>query len=117
MYLYLKVFKEWSNFTGRASRKEFWLFILVNTTVYVILWLLLEFVGINWLFGSFVLLFWFITLLPTISVTVRRLHDIGKSGLLALLYLIPIIGELILMVLLLNKGISHENEYGPITET
>ncbi|MFA5511071.1 MAG: DUF805 domain-containing protein [Candidatus Kapaibacterium sp.] len=117
MYKYLKVFKDWSNFTGRASRNEFWLFILVNITVYLILWLLLEFVGIKWLFGSMVLLFMFVTLIPTISVTVRRLHDIGHSGLLALLYLLPIIGELILIILLLKKGIAHENEYGLITET
>jgi uncharacterized membrane protein YhaH (DUF805 family) len=117
MYLYLKVFKDWSNFTGRSSRKEFWLFILVNTIVYLILWLLLEFVGINWLFGSLVLLFMLVTLIPTISVTVRRLHDIGNSGYLALLYLLPIIGGLILMILLLSKGVAHENEYGPITDT
>jgi uncharacterized membrane protein YhaH (DUF805 family) len=52
-------------------------------------------------------------LVPSIAAVVRRLHDTGKSGLLALLMLIPIIGAIILIVMCIPEGDTAANEYGP----
>ena len=53
-------------------------------------------------------------LLPTLAVSVRRLHDIGKSGWYVLITLIPIVGLILLIVWYCNDGDSVPNMYGPV---
>ena len=52
-------------------------------------------------------------LLPSVAVTVRRLHDIGRSGWWALLMVVPVVGALILVIFALQDSQAEENEYGP----
>ena len=103
MYWYLKVLKQYADFKGRARRKEYWMFTLLNFIFsYVI--------SIITLYGKIpewiLILFYLVMLLPSIAVSVRRIHDVGKSG---WYFLIPIYP----LVLVLTEGEKCENKYGP----
>lgn len=107
---YLVPLKKYFDFKGRASRKEYWTFVLINQLFYTSFSLLTYYVehslGIVNLIGLIVLV------IPSLAVFVRRLHDTGRSGWLFLLVLIPVIGGLISLYFLLQKGKPETNEYG-----
>ena len=107
-------FKKYFDFKGRARRKEFWMFYLFVLIVGIFLSVLeivfeleedLSFALINlvWSLGIF---------FPSLAVTVRRLHDIGKSGWWFLLWFIPIIGWIWAIVQLATDSQPGVNEYG-----
>lgn len=107
---FLKVVKEnYANFNGRARRKEYWQFVLVNVIISVITNILtvvsdkLMFVGV---IVSLALL------LPSLAVAVRRLHDVNKSGWYLLIALVPIVGGLYLLYLMTVEGDKGANQYG-----
>ena len=121
MEWYLKVMRDnYANFSGRARRKEYWMF-----TLFFMLFLLVPSFVFGLLIGMFpsetVLIsggiilaaLYFIHLVPALAVTVRRLHDTGKSGWLYLLALIPYIGSLIIFIFTVIKGDRGDNKYGP----
>ena len=121
MKWYLKVMRDnYANFNGRARRKEYWMF-----TLFFMLFLLVPSFVFGLLIGMFpsetVLIsggiilaaLYFIHLVPALAVTVRRLHDTGKSGWLYLLALIPYIGSLIIFIFTVIKGDRGDNKYGP----
>jgi uncharacterized membrane protein YhaH (DUF805 family) len=95
--------KKYADFTGRARRKEYWMFILIYTVINIVLAVLgLDIVS---------MLVGLALLVPSISIAARRLHDTGRSGWWQLIALIPIIGFIILIVFLVQD--SHEtNDYG-----
>lgn len=98
-------------FEGRANRKEFWYSFLFNFIITALLSL------IGGKTGMIIQCVWSLAvLLPTLGVGARRLHDINKTGWLLLLALIPIIGEIILIVWWINEGDQAENQYGPVPE-
>ena len=108
----------YANFSGRARRKEYWfsylLTLLLIVPLYIIL--VLAIVSENQVFmiimgGIFVILFLAI-IIPTLAVTVRRLHDTNKSGWYYLISFIPFVGPLILFVFTLLEGDRGENNYG-----
>lgn len=94
--------QNFANFSGRAGRPEYWWFILF--------WFLLLVVGgiVNEFLGT---LFFILLLLPNLAVSVRRLHDIGKSGWWLAISLIPVIGPLILLYWAIQPSDGF-NEYG-----
>lgn len=102
--------KNYVNFNGRAGRKEFWYAFLFNFVVTFILGLFGK-VGI-WLTAIWSLA----VLLPFLGVAARRLHDINKSGWLILLALIPLIGEIILIIWWAKAGDTADNQYGPVPQ-
>ena len=63
--------------------------------------------------GVFNLLYNLLILIPSLAVTVRRLHDVGKSGWILLIGLIPIVGAIWLLILLLRDSEAGENKFGP----
>lgn len=109
MKWYLEVLKKYVMCEGRARRKEYWTFILF-TVFFTILASIMsyELRGFNIIFIIYLLGM----IISIISVTVRRLHDIGKSGFWILLRLIPVIGSIWLLILLCTKGETGLNEYG-----
>ena len=122
MEWYLKVMKEnFSNFSGRARRKEYWMFALIYMIVIIIAMVLDGALGLGfdmgygvtapygWIYSIVAL----VHLIPAWGVLVRRLHDVGKSGWFMLISLVPIIGGIWLLVLLCTDGDSSENAYGP----
>ena len=115
MNWYLKVLKNYAEFNGRSRRKEYWIFTLFNFLFLIAAMLLDNFAGttINELpYGLFYFFYVLAVLIPGLAVTVRRLHDVGKSGWMIFISLIPIIGGIWLLVLLCSDGISGQNEYG-----
>lgn len=111
MKWYLKCFKQYSDFKGRASRKEFWMFTLFNAIIAVVLSVLLvpTLKGVG---ASFIYIYGFAVLLPSLAVSVRRLHDIGKSGKNVLFGLIPLVGQIMLIVWFCTDGEQGSNKWG-----
>ena len=115
MNWYLKVLKQYADFSGRARRKEYWMFVLFNMIFAIVAMILdnilgiaIEDVGYGPLYGLYVLAI----LIPGLAVVVRRLHDVGKSGWMILIALIPLIGAIWLLVLMVTDSNPGENEYG-----
>lgn len=122
MDTYLDPWKKYATFTGRATRKEYWTFYLVNTAIFVLLGFihgndmmrLMGGGGFQFtIFSTALFLFFWAVLIPTIAVVVRRLHDIGRSGWWWLISFIPFLGGLILVIMLLFDSQPGTNEYGP----
>jgi uncharacterized membrane protein YhaH (DUF805 family) len=115
MNWYLKVLKQYADFNGRARRKEYWMFVLFNMIFGIVaivldnvLGIAMEGIGYGPLFGLYMLAM----IIPSIAVEVRRLHDVGKSGWMIFIALIPLIGSIWLLVLFVTDGNPGENEYG-----
>ena len=123
MNYYLHVLQNFNNFSGRARRKEYWMY----TLIYMPILFLAMFadnalgttfqmdvmgqsvdIGYGWIYVIVALLHF----LPSLSVVVRRLHDVGKSGWFYLIILIPLIGIIWMLVLLVSNGNVGENKYG-----
>lgn len=109
MKWYLKVLRQYADFTGRARRMEYWMFVLVNSIIGVVL-LILDSVLRTGLPG---LLYSLAVLLPSLAVGARRLHDTGRSGWWLLISIIPLIGTVVLIVFFATDGERAPNGYGP----
>lgn len=113
MNYYSICLSRFADFSGRARRREYWTFVLVNCLIAMLLLILgLAFGEDSPASNIMVTIFYLIMLVPNLSVSVRRLHDIGKSGWYMFLSLIPLIGGLILLVWALMDSEPGENQYG-----
>ena len=114
MNWYLEVLKKYAVFSGRARRKEYWLFLLFNIIISIALGLIEGLAG-----GPGVLpgIYCLAVLLPGIAVSVRRLHDTNRSGWWLLLGLIPLVGGIVLLVFMAQDSGLGENQYGPNPKT
>lgn len=111
MEWYLKVLQNYTGFQGRASRKEFWGYFLFNMIIVIILTVIQRVIHLNNLLTG---LYSLATLLPTLAVIVRRLHDTGRSGKWFFISFIPLVGSIILLVILFQNSQENENQFGPI---
>ncbi len=109
MEWYLKVLKQYADFNGRARRTEFWMFVLFNVIVTVILTTIDTMLGT---YGALSGIYGLAIFIPGLAVSVRRLHDTGKSGWMILVGFIPVIGFIWLLVLYIMEGTPGENQYG-----
>ena len=109
MNWYLGVLKKYAEFSGRARRKEFWMFALFNIIIAVVLGIVDGFIGMPILGGLYSLA----VLLPGIAVGARRLHDIGKSGWWLLIGFVPLIGFIVLIIFFVMDSNPGDNQYGP----
>jgi uncharacterized membrane protein YhaH (DUF805 family) len=111
----MKALKQYADFNGRSQRTEYWLFVLFVLVVSFVLSLIDKMIGtysdsgIGLLSGIFSLA----VLLPGIAVGVRRLHDTGRSGWWLLIALVPLIGEIVLIVFMVQDSVPGTNAYGP----
>jgi uncharacterized membrane protein YhaH (DUF805 family) len=113
---YLEALKKYAVFSGRARRTEFWYFVLFNIIVTIVLSLIDRLIGtfsgtanlgiLSGIYGLAVVI-------PTLAVTVRRLHDTDRTGWWILIGLIPLIGTIVLLVFYLTPGTPGSNRYGP----
>jgi len=107
--------QRYAKFSGRARRKEYWLFVLANIVLNTLA-LAIDTAGSfdqssdPGLFSSIVILG---LLIPSLAVTVRRLHDTNRSGWWVLIIFIPLIGPIFLLVFLCLKSDEGENQFGP----
>ena len=109
----------YANLNGRASRSEYWWFVLFNFIVNIVTLVIDLTLGsmITYDMGYVGLIAFLALLLPTVSVSVRRLHDIGKSGWWILLAIIPIvnfIGIFVIIVFTIMEGEEQPNQYGNV---
>jgi uncharacterized membrane protein YhaH (DUF805 family) len=110
---YTSVLKKYSDYSGRSNRSEYWYFVLANLVVSAGFSMFSRMIGNDSNFlGS---LYSLVVLLPGIAVSIRRLHDIGKSGWMMLVSLIPFAGPIWLIILMATKGDLKKNEYGAVT--
>ncbi|QYJ69193.1 DUF805 domain-containing protein [Flavobacterium litorale] len=110
---YLKVVRDnYANFKGRARRSEYWYFVLFNIIVGIVLGIIDTYLLNMEDFSPLANIYNLVILIPSIAVSVRRLHDVGKSGWYYLLILLPIIGWIWLLVLFVTDGDNGPNEYG-----
>ncbi|WP_328930487.1 DUF805 domain-containing protein [Streptomyces sp. NBC_00190] len=110
MHYYTDVLKKYAVFSGRARRQEFWMFVLCNLVVDVVLVTLDVVLGTSGIIDG---VYTLAVLLPWVGLTVRRLHDTGRSGWWYLLVLIPLLGWIWLIVLMATEGEAGPNKYGP----
>lgn len=109
MNWYVAVLKNYARFSGRARRKEFWMFALWSSVILLVLSAIENRTLDRELLSS---VYTLITFIPTLAVTTRRLHDTGHSGWYVLLSVVPLVGLVILIVFTASDGDSGANRYG-----
>ena len=113
---------KYATFSGRASRSEYWWAYLGYFVIATVLQIFAIIGGIILIdAGEIALLPTLIALvgifaliIPTIAVSVRRMHDTGKSGWMLLILIIPCIGFILWIVWMVEDGQAHDNAYGPV---
>ncbi len=124
MEWFIKVLRNYAVFDGRARRKEFWMFVLFNIIIGIVISIIDNILGTTYKVDSFLgantikigilnSIYSLGLLIPSIAVSIRRLHDLGKSGWYYLLVFIPLIGSIWLIILFATQGNSGENAFGP----
>jgi uncharacterized membrane protein YhaH (DUF805 family) len=116
MSWYLAALKKYATFSGRARRKEYWFYQLFNTLIVIALVIvdvmthtMSQTAGLGLLSSVFILA----TLLPSLAVLVRRLHDTGRTGWSVLYCLIPLVGGIIVLIFTVQDSEYGSNQYGP----
>lgn len=109
MSYYLGVLKKYAVFSGRACRKEYWMFILINAVVVMGISAIDHIAGTKGTIGT---LYGFALIVPILAVTVRRLHDVGKNGYWYFICIIPFIGSIWLLMLLCKDSEEGSNRFG-----
>ena len=134
VHYFIKCLKNYANFNGRASRAEFWYFLLYWCIVYFLVILIDRQIGYNFLnledlpfseylpigkfytnVGVFVFFYRPLTIVPSFAVIVRRLHDMNMSGKWAYSFIIPPLG-IILLFYLAKAGDINNNQYGNVPD-
>jgi uncharacterized membrane protein YhaH (DUF805 family) len=103
------VLTNYVGFSGRARRSEYWFFVLF----FVLAVIVASVIGGLIRFGLLGLLVELALLLPYLAVTIRRLHDTGRSGWWILIGLIPLVGAIVLIVFAVQDSQPAQNAYGP----
>ncbi len=123
MKYYLKALQNYTEFSGRSTRSEYWFFVLFNFIFAITAMIIDNILGTTFKmdtingamiipYGYIYLLYALAVFLPSLALTVRRLHDVGKSGWFILIGLIPIVGAIWLLVLMVTDSDPRDNEYG-----
>jgi len=115
MNWYLEALKKYAVFSGRSRRKEYWYFFLFNSIFYLILLIIDTLTGTynqeNGM-GLLTMIYFIAVLLPSLGLSVRRLHDTNRRGWWILLSLIPIIGAIVLLIFMVQDSTPGENRFG-----
>jgi len=109
-------FTQYIGFSGRARRSEFWWFALFGALVNVVAAILDGVLGLNFgedsSIGLIRLIAYLVLLLPALALTVRRLHDTGRTGWWLLIGLVPLVGGIVLFVFYVSDGTYGPNRFG-----
>lgn len=115
MNWYLSALRKYFVFQGRARRKEYWFFWLFNTIFLAILSVLDNSTGTfnpDSGYGLLSGIYSLVVFIPSLAVSVRRLHDTSRSGWWLLISLIPLIGFIVLLIFMLQNSTLGQNQYG-----
>jgi uncharacterized membrane protein YhaH (DUF805 family) len=120
---YVAAWKKYADFSGRARRKEYWYFGLFNGLVFIVIYLLIGLLGgFNendapraTAIPAYVLLalYYLAVIVPSLAVTVRRLHDIDKSGWWIFINFVPAVGGIWFLILMCMDSVPDANQWGP----
>jgi uncharacterized membrane protein YhaH (DUF805 family) len=113
---FVDALRKYAVFSGRARRSEYWWFVLIYLLISLGLMLLDGILGSAHRFGDAGLLgglFGLAMLLPSIAVSVRRLHDTNRSGWWLLIAFLPLLGAIVLLVFCALDSQPGENRFGP----
>ena len=115
MRWYIEVLKKYLEFKGRASRSEYWFFVAIHIAISFVLGIIDNMLGLVLSGGLGIVggVYLIAVLAPALGVTIRRLHDTGRSGWWLLLSLIPLIGPIVLIIFLVQGSKPGENNFGP----
>ena len=116
MEWYFRVLAKYAVFRGRARRKEYWFYILFNVIFSIILAIVdmsMDTFDPKTGVGLFGTIYAAVLILPSMAVTVRRLHDIGRSGWWMLIPIVPILGAILIFAFLVQDSDPGENRFGP----
>jgi uncharacterized membrane protein YhaH (DUF805 family) len=120
MHWYLDVLRRYAVFSGRARRKEYWMFVLINILVLILFQVTIAVIAPNPSAGEFrlpialsLIAYCLFIFLPSMAVAVRRLHDTNHGGYWIFISLIPLVGGIALFVLHVLDGTSGDNRFGP----
>jgi len=117
MNWYLKVLQNYANFEGRARRMEYWMFVLISSIISFVLGIIDGIAGTfipmgDSALGILQMIYGLAVFIPGIAVIARRLHDIGKSGWMFFVVLIPCAGAIIFLLWMIRGGDRGANQYG-----
>ena len=112
---YKQALSKYRDFSGRSTRAEYWYFMLYNIIIAILIAIFGVIIGDEE--GILYFLYLLVVIIPDLAVSVRRLHDIGKSGWILLIGLIPFIGFLWMLILFTTDSESGANKYGPNAKT
>ncbi len=115
MNWYLLALKKYAEFSGRSRRKEYWMFVLFNILIAIVLAFVDGLLGFTTQsgVGYLGLVYSLAVLVPGLAVGVRRLHDTGRSGWWLLISLVPLLGAIVLIVFFVMDSDAGDNAYGP----
>ena len=124
MQYYLDALKNYATFSGRARRSAYWYFVLFNLIFAIVASIIDNLLGttvkletlqgaVPLPYGYVYIIYGLFTLVPGLALSVRRLHDVGKSGWFIFILLIPIIGVIWFIVLFCTDSVPGANSYGP----
>lgn len=120
MSWFVTALKKYAVFRGRSRRKEYWyfaLFVLIITVVLTMIDGLIGTLDPSTGFGLLSGIFSLAILVPSIAVSVRRLHDIDRTGWWVLISFVPFVGAIVLLVFAVQDGTPGSNRYGPNPKT
>ena len=117
---FVDYWKNYFNFKDRTSRKDFWMTVLFLVIINIVINLI--FPGsskttsnsFNYSFSAVASIWSLATVIPSLAMGVRRLHDINKSGWWILIDLIPLVGIIVLLVFYCSKSVDTDNKYGKV---
>ena len=119
MKWYIMAIKKYADFKGRSRRKEYWMFALVSMMFGITALVLDHLLGLSFNtpgnklgYGFIYMAYGLFIFMPGLSVGVRRMHDVGKSGWMCLIGIIPIIGTIWFLVQMCKDGQPGVNKYG-----
>ena len=114
----MDVLRKYADFSGRAVRKEYWMFQLINTIIFAVVGILMVLLtsalhSIGFVFLGILVVYFLAIILPSLAVSFRRLHDTGRSAWWLLIGLVPYIGSLVILVFTVLDSQPGDNAYGP----
>lgn len=110
---YKRFWKNYANFKGRSTRADYWWVVLANFLIGFVLGfiagLIPDLAGVT---GIITTLYSLASIIPTLALIVRRMHDINRSGWAYLFCLIPLVGFIVVLVFLCTPSVDENNRYG-----
>ena len=102
MHYYVDLWTNYFNFTGRTSRKGYWMAILFNIIVSFVVGFVGGLIGIEWL----ATVYSYAVMIPGLAICVRRLRDAGKHWAWCFINLVPVVGQVIFIIMLCQPSVA-----------